>query len=104
MSSTLLTSTTADPEAPLTAARQWMISAAVMVVTVTQVLDTTVTNVALPHIQGALSAAVDDVSWVLTSYLAANAVVLLALGCLLNAYATYSMSTVTLGADYWARA
>ncbi|PYM42229.1 MAG: hypothetical protein DME16_24100, partial [Candidatus Rokuibacteriota bacterium] len=67
---------TADPEAPLTAARRWMITAAVMIVTVTQVLDTTVTNVALPHIQGALSAAVDEVSWVLTSYLAANAVVL----------------------------
>ncbi|HEY4911222.1 MAG TPA: MFS transporter, partial [Methylomirabilota bacterium] len=45
-------------------------------------LDTTVTNVALPHIQGALSAAVDEVSWVLTSYLAANAVVLPATGWL----------------------
>src|SRR6266852_5564402 len=77
-----MTSMTADPEAPLTAARRWMITAAVMIVTVTQVLDTTVTNVALPHIQGALSAAVDEVSWVLTSYLAANAVVLPATGWL----------------------
>ncbi len=47
-----------------------------MTVTVMQVLDITVINVALPHIQGALSAGVDEVSWVLTSYLAANAVVL----------------------------
>src|SRR5438445_9457961 len=77
-----MTPMTADPEAPLTAARRWMITAAVMIVTVTQVLDTTVTNVALPHIQGALSAAVDEVSWVLTSYLAANAVVLPATGWL----------------------
>src|SRR5438552_322887 len=69
-----MTPMTADPEAPLTAARRWMITAAVMIVTVTQVLDTTVTNVALPHIQGALSAAVDEVSCVLTSDLAAGAV------------------------------
>src|SRR5437016_10114927 len=77
-----MTPMTADPEAPLTAARRWMITAAVMIVTVTQVLDTTVTNVTLPHIQGALSAAVDEVSWVLTSYLAANAVILPATGWL----------------------
>ena len=53
-----------------------------MMVTVMQVLDVTVTNVALPHIQGSLSAGVDEVSWVLTSYLAANAVVLPATGWL----------------------
>ena len=53
-----------------------------MLVTVMQVLDVTVTNVALPHIQGSLSAGVDEVSWVLTSYLAANAVILPATGWL----------------------
>jgi DHA2 family multidrug resistance protein len=53
-----------------------------MLVTVMQVLDVTVTNVALPHIQGSLSAAVDEVSWVLTSYLAATAIVLPATGWL----------------------
>src|SRR5437016_13425860 len=76
-----MTPMTADPEAPLTAARRWMITAAVMIVTVTQVLDTTVTNVGLPHIQGTLSAAVDEVSWVLTPYLPPHAVVLPAPGC-----------------------
>src|ERR687897_682519 len=70
----------AEPE--LGAARKWTITASVMLVTVMQVLDTTVTNVALPHIQGSLSAGVDEVSWVLTSYLAANAVVLPATGWL----------------------
>jgi DHA2 family multidrug resistance protein len=75
-------------EAPLTtepelgAARKWTITASVMLVTVMQVLDVTVTNVALPHIQGSLSAGVDEVSWVLTSYLAANAVILPATGWL----------------------
>ena len=67
---------------PLSATEKWTITAAVMLVTVMQVLDVTVTNVALPHIQGSLSAAVDEVSWVLTSYLAANAIVLPATGWL----------------------
>ena len=67
---------------PLTATRKWTITGAVMLVTVMQVLDITVTNVALPHIQGSLSAAVDEVSWVLTSYLAATAIVLPATGWL----------------------
>src|SRR2546422_1229823 len=69
-------------DAPVSALRRWAITASVMVVTVMQVLDVTVTNVALPHIQGSLSAGVDEVSWVLTSYLAANAVVLPATGWL----------------------
>jgi DHA2 family multidrug resistance protein len=69
-------------EAPVGVALRWAITATVMTVTVMQVLDVTVTNVALPHMQGALSAGVDEVSWVLTSYLAANAVVLPATGWL----------------------
>src|SRR5262249_60566830 len=68
------------PEPELSATRKWTITASVMLVTVMQVLDVTVTNVALPHIQGSLSAGVDEVSWVLTSYLAANAVILPATG------------------------
>src|SRR5438552_14392760 len=70
----------AEPE--LGAAHKWTITASVMLVTVMQVLDVTVTNVALPHVQGSLSAGVDEVSWVLTSYLAANAVILPATGWL----------------------
>ena len=73
---------TVAAEQELSATRKWTITATVMFVTVMQVLDVTVTNVALPHIQGSLSAGVDEVSWVLTSYLAANAVVLPATGWL----------------------
>ena len=51
----------AEPE--MGTARKWTITASVMLVTVMQVLDVTVTNVALPHIQGSLSAGVDEVSW-----------------------------------------
>jgi DHA2 family multidrug resistance protein len=66
----------------LSAARKWAITLSVMLVTVMQILDTSVTNVALPHMQGSLSASVEEVSWVLTSYLAANAIILPATGWL----------------------
>jgi DHA2 family multidrug resistance protein len=62
--------------------RRWAITVSVMLVCILQILDTSVTNVALPQIQGALSAGVDEVSWVLTSYLAANAIILPATGWL----------------------
>ena len=47
-----------------------------------QILDTSVTNVVLPHLQGSLSAGLEEVSWVITSYLAANAIVIPATGWL----------------------
>ena len=47
-----------------------------------QVLDTSITNVALPHMQGSLSAGVEEMSWVITSYLAANAIAIPATGWL----------------------
>jgi DHA2 family multidrug resistance protein len=54
----------------------WLIAMVVMLATFMEVLDTSVANVALPHIAGDLSATVDETTWVLTSYLVANAVVL----------------------------
>ncbi len=63
-------------------ARRWLVTVAVMAVATMQILDTTVTNVALPHMQGSLSASVDEITWVFTSFLAANAVVLPATGWL----------------------
>jgi MFS transporter, DHA2 family, multidrug resistance protein len=54
----------------------WIIAFAVVVPTFMEVLDTTIANVALRYIAGGLSAAVVDAEWVLTSYLAANAVIL----------------------------
>src|SRR5688572_621609 len=54
----------------------------VMMVTVMQVLDTSVTNVALRHMQGSMSAGIEELSWVVTSYLAANAVAIPATGWL----------------------
>jgi MFS transporter, DHA2 family, multidrug resistance protein len=54
----------------------WVVALAVIVPTFMEVLDTTVANVALSHIAGGLSAAVTDSEWVITSYLAANAIIL----------------------------
>jgi MFS transporter, DHA2 family, multidrug resistance protein len=66
----------------LTPSRKWLVTFSVMVVAIMQVLDTSVTNVALPHMQGSLSASVEEVAWVITSYLAANAVIIPATGWL----------------------
>jgi MFS transporter, DHA2 family, multidrug resistance protein len=54
----------------------WWIAGTVMLATFMEVLDTSVANVALPHIAGNLSASVDESTWVLTAYLVANAIVL----------------------------
>ncbi|HEX5420838.1 MAG TPA: DHA2 family efflux MFS transporter permease subunit [Gammaproteobacteria bacterium] len=51
-----------------------LITVAVMSSTLLQVLDTTIVNVALPHMQGALGASSDEISWVLTSYLVSSAI------------------------------
>lgn len=50
------------------------ITFSVMLATVMQVLDTTIVNVALPHMQGALSATQDQIAWLLTSYIVATAI------------------------------
>src|SRR5262244_320411 len=64
------------PASSLSSTRKWSITVSVMLITVMQVLDTSITNVALPHMQGSLSTSVEETSWVITSYLAANAIVI----------------------------
>jgi DHA2 family multidrug resistance protein len=58
----------------------WMVAASVMLATFMVVLDSSVANVALPHIAGNLSASTDESTWVLTSYLVSNAIMLPASG------------------------
>src|SRR6266545_35816 len=74
--------TPAASDAPISPVQKWAITFTVMVVAFMQILDTSVTNVILPHLQGFLSAELDEVSWVITSYLAANAVIIPATGWL----------------------
>ena len=54
----------------------WVIAVTVTMATFMEVLDTSIANVALPHISGNLSAGADESTWVLTSYLVSNAIVL----------------------------
>ena len=62
--------------APRRSAGPWLVALAVVIPTFMEVLDTTIANVALRYIAGGLSAPVTDSEWVITSYLAANAIIL----------------------------
>lgn len=57
-------------------ANPWLIAATVALAAFMEVLDTSIANVALPHIAGNLGASTDQGTWVLTSYLVANAIIL----------------------------
>src|ERR1700738_4113034 len=59
-----------------------MITATVMLATLTQALDATIANVALPYMQGSLSATSDQITWVLTSYVVAAAIMTAPVGWL----------------------
>jgi MFS transporter, DHA2 family, multidrug resistance protein len=55
---------------------KWLVALAVMLGTALEVLDTSIINVALPHLQGTFSAGVDEIAWVVTSYLVANGIMI----------------------------
>jgi DHA2 family multidrug resistance protein len=55
---------------------KWLIALAVMLGTTLEVLDNSIVNVALPHLQGSFSAGVDEITWVVTSYLVANGIMI----------------------------
>ncbi len=69
-------SATLDHDAWRPAVNPWIIALAVTLATFMEVLDTSIANVALPHIAGSLSAGQDESTWILTSYLVSNAIVL----------------------------
>jgi DHA2 family multidrug resistance protein len=57
-------------------ANKWVVALTVMLPTFIEIMDISVVNVSLPHIQGSLSAGLDEVTWVLTSYLVSNAIII----------------------------
>lgn len=63
-------------DAPAKEVNKWIVTITVMLPTIMEIVDTSVANVALPHMQGSLNAGTDEITWVLTSYLVSNAVVL----------------------------
>src|SRR5213082_3058295 len=59
---------------PLPTAQRLIVTVGVMMAVLLQVLDTTIANVALPHMRASLSATPETISWVLTSYIVASAI------------------------------
>src|SRR5260370_15661425 len=66
----------ASTETRTRAINPWFIAVTVTIATFMELLDTSIANVSLPHIAGGLATSYDESTWVLTSYLVANAVVL----------------------------
>jgi DHA2 family multidrug resistance protein len=73
-----------EPAAHAPARNPWIAAVAVMSSAIMEVIDTSVVNVSLPHIAGSLSATTDEATWVLTSYIVANAIILPISGWLAN--------------------
>ena len=67
-------------------ARRIMLTVCAMTATIMQALDTTVANVALPYMQGSLSASLDQINWVLTSYIVASAIMTAPIGWMSDRY------------------
>ena len=66
--------------------RRAMLTVCAMSATIMQALDTTIANVALPYMQGSLSASLDQINWVLTSYIIASAIMTAPIGWLADRY------------------
>ena len=65
---------------------RWLLTVCIMMATIMQALDTTIANVALPYMQGSLSTTQDQISWVLTSYIVAAAIMTAPLGWMSNRF------------------
>src|SRR5689334_4641112 len=72
----------AEPVAPEVS--PWVVAGVVTIATFMEVLDTSIATVALPHLAGNLSSSMEESTWVLTSYLVANAIVIPVSGWLSN--------------------
>ena len=71
-----MASETALPRSAAGKHNPWLIAVVVSLATFMEVLDTTIANVSLRHIAGSLGATQDESTWILTSYLISNAIVL----------------------------
>jgi len=61
---------------PAPATHKWLVAVAVMVGCAIEVIDSSIVNVSLPHMQGSFSASLDEIAWVLTSYIVANSIMI----------------------------
>ena len=77
--------------------KRWLIAIAVMTAAVMELVDTSAINVSLPYIAGNLSASVNEATWVLTSYLVANAVILPLSGWMANYFGRKRLLLMSVG-------
>jgi DHA2 family multidrug resistance protein len=75
----------------------WLIAVGVMLATFMEVLDTSIANIALPHIAGSMSATPEEATWVLTSYLVSNAIILPMTGWLSNYFGRKRLLILCIG-------
>jgi MFS transporter, DHA2 family, multidrug resistance protein len=89
---------TAHDAHEFSAARKWVIAVSVMLGTVLEVLDSSIVNVSLPHMQGSFSASVDEIAWVVTSYLVAAGIMIPMTGWIAERYGRkrYFVASITL--------
>jgi DHA2 family multidrug resistance protein len=86
------------PDAPgLPAANPWLIAILVAFASFMEVLDTTIANVALPYIAGGMGVSEDEASWVVTTYLVANAIILTASSYLAKTFGRKPFFLISLG-------
>ena len=77
--------------------RRNMVTICAMTATIMQALDTTIANVALPYMQGSLSASLDQINWVLTSYIVAAAIMTAPVGWIANRFGRKRMFIICSG-------
>ncbi|MCU0578897.1 MAG: DHA2 family efflux MFS transporter permease subunit [Desulfobacterota bacterium] len=86
-----------NPPAPIPQVNKWLVTVTVMLPTIIEILDMSVANVALGHMQGSLSAGLDEITWVLTSYLVANAIIIPITGWLSATFGRKNYLVFSLG-------
>jgi DHA2 family multidrug resistance protein len=91
-----MSTTTLTPPASSATAHRAIITACVMAATLMQTLDTTIVNVALPYIQGSLAASPDQITWTLTSYIVAAAIMTPPIGWLSSRFGRKNLFLVSL--------
>src|ERR1700681_986537 len=77
--------------APPVVAHRGLMTATIICACILQGVDTTIANVALPHIQGSMSASQDQISWVLTSYIVSSAIMMPLTGWLAGRFGVKSI-------------
>src|SRR5215813_10984055 len=95
--STAITALDAPAAAGVPSVDPWLIAILVALASFMEVLDTTIANVALPYIAGGVGVSEDEASWVVTTYLVANAVIITATSFLAKRFGRKAFFLTCLG-------